>query len=311
MIDKNLVNCCLISGDNLDFAQKVSDKLGGIKLVNRSLQKFSDGEINVQLNESVRGKNVFIIQSTCQPVNDNLLSVLILADAARRSLAKTVTVVMPYFGYARQDRIAQPHTPISAKLIAGMFSVAKVDHVVILDLHSGQAQAFFDMTVDNLNCDQIFADYITAHFTNDFVLVSPDVGGAKRVRRIANLVKCKDIILIDKMRSAANQSEVMNVIGKPKGKDLIIVDDMIDTGGTIAKASVALREKGARSITVMATHPVLSGSAFETLDIKEISKIVVTNTIPLKNNSLSKIEVLDVSELMATAIYRICVKNNY
>ena len=228
-----------------------------------------------------------------------------MVDACKRASANTVTVVMPYFGYARQDRMAEPNTPISSKVIADILHSVAVNHVITIDLHSAQTQGFFDMTIENITLEKQFADYIEKHYKKDsFAIASPDAGGVKRARKIADLVHCNDVIIIDKNRYVKNKSKVMNIIGDPKDKNIIIIDDMIDTAGTICHAAAALKEKGANHVSVMATHPVFSGNAYENLSKEDIDIIIVTNTLTVKPE-LTKVDFIDISEILAENIYQI------
>ena len=304
-VDKTcLKNCVLISGTDHSLSQKIADHLG-LELANRTSDTFIDGEVHVQILDDIRGKDVFIIQSTNPPIDQHLFPVLLLADAARRGFAKSINLVIPYFGYARQDRMAEPNTPISSKVIADILHSVAVNHVITIDLHSAQTQGFFDMTIENITLEKQFADYIEKNYEkNSFAIASPDAGGVKRTRKIADLVHCNDVIIIDKNRYVKNKSKVMNIIGDPKGKNIIIIDDMIDTAGTICHAATSLKEKGAKQVSVMATHPVFSGSAYENLGKEDIDKIVVTNTLPIKSE-LTKVDTIDVSEILAENIYQI------
>ena len=304
-VDKTcLKNCVLISGTDHSLSQKIADHLG-LELANRTSDTFSDGEVHVQILDDIRGKDVFIIQSTNPPIDQHLFPVLLLADAARRGFAKSINLVIPYFGYARQDRMAEPNTPISSKVIADILHSVAVNHVITIDLHSAQTQGFFDMTIENITLEKQFADYIEKNYEkNSFAIASPDAGGVKRTGKIADLVPCNDVIIIDKNRYVKNKSKVMNIIGDPKGKNIIIIDDMIDTAGTICHAATSLKEKGAKQVSVMATHPVFSGSAYENLGKEDIDKIVVTNTLPIKSE-LTKVDTIDVSEILAENIYQI------
>ena len=299
-----LKNCILISGTDQELSQKIADHLG-LKLANRISDTFSDGEVHVQILDDVRGKDVFIIQSTNSPLDQHLFPVLLLADAARRGFAKSINLVIPYFGYARQDRMAEPNTPISSKVIADIFYSVSVNHIITIDLHSAQTQGFFDMTIENITLEEQFAAYIKSHFkANSFAIASPDAGGVKRARKIADLVQCSDVIIIDKNRYVKNKSKVMNIIGDPKGKNIIIVDDMIDTAGTICHAATALKEHGANHVSVMATHPVLSGHAYENLASEDIDQVVVSNTLAIRSD-FKKANIIDVSEILAENIYQI------
>ena len=304
-VDKScLKNCILISGTDQILSQKIADNLG-LKLANRTSDTFSDGEVHVQILDDIRGKDVFIIQSTNPPIDQHLFPVLLLADAARRGFAKSINLVIPYFGYARQDRMAEPNTPISSKVIADILHSVAVNHVITIDLHSAQTQGFFDMTIQNITLENQFAAYIEKHYKKDsFAIASPDAGGVNRARKIADLVHCNDVIIIDKNRYVKNKSKVMNIIGDPKDKNIIIIDDMIDTAGTICHAAAALKEKGANHVSVMATHPVFSGNAYENLSKEDIDKIIVTNTLTVKPE-LTKVDFIDISEILAENIYQI------
>ena len=304
-VDKScLKNCILISGTDQILSQKIADNLG-LKLANRTSDTFSDGEVHVQILDDIRGKDVFIIQSTNPPIDQHLFPVLLLADAARRGFAKSINLVIPYFGYARQDRMAEPNTPISSKVIADILHSVAINHVITIDLHSAQTQGFFDMTIENITLEKQFAAYIEKNYKKDaFAIASPDAGGVKRARKIADLVHCNDVIIIDKNRYVKNKSKVMNIIGDPKGKNIIIIDDMIDTAGTICHAAAALKEKGANHVSVMATHPVFSGNAYENLNKEDIDKIIITNTLTIKPE-LTKVDFIDISEILAENIYQI------
>ncbi|HIC09754.1 MAG TPA: ribose-phosphate pyrophosphokinase [Campylobacterales bacterium] len=284
------------------FAKDVAQHLN-VLLSKASVGKFSDGEISVQIDESVRGKDVFIIQPTGAPVNDNLMELLIMVDALKRSSAKTITAVIPFFGYARQDRKAAPRVPISAKLVANMIQTAGVDRVVTIDLHAGQIQGFFDIPVDNLYGSLIFSDYVKSKNIPNPIIASPDIGGVARARQFAGILGL-DMVIVDKRREKANESEVMNIIGDVTGKDVILIDDMIDTAGTIVKAAKVLKERGATSVIACATHPVLSGPAYERIENGDLDELVVSDTIPLKKES-AKIKVLTATSLFAEVINRI------
>ena len=299
-----LKNCVLISGTDQELSQKIADHLG-LKLTNRISDTFSDGEVHVQILEDIRGKDVFIIQSTNPPLDQHLFPVLLLADATRRGFAKSINLVIPYFGYARQDRMAEPNTPISSKVIADILYSVSINHIITVDLHSAQTQGFFDMTIENITLEGQFAEYIEKNFKKDsFAIASPDAGGVKRARKIADLVHCDDVIIIDKNRYKKNKSKVMNIIGDPKDKNIIIIDDMIDTAGTICHAATALKQGGAKYVSVMATHPVFSGNAYNNLANQDIDQIVVTNTLTLKSE-LKKIDVIDITKILAKKIYQI------
>jgi len=271
-----------------------------------SIKRFSDGEISVQIAESVRGKDVFIIQPTCAPANANLMELLIMTDAFKRSSAKSITAIVPYYGYARQDRKAAPRVPISAKLVANLMETAGITRMVTVDLHASQIQGFFDIPVDNLYGAILFMDYIKAKNFANPIIASPDVGGVARARYFAKKLGL-DMVIIDKRREKANEAEVMNVIGEVEGKDVILIDDMIDTAGTMMKGAKALRELGATSVMACCTHPVLSGPAYDRIEAGDLDELVVVNTIPLKKMS-SKIKVLSTASMLGEVIRR--VQNN-
>lgn len=267
---------------------------------------FSDGEVMVEIGENVRGRDVFILQSTCSPVNDNLMQLLIIMDALKRASASRITAVIPYYGYARQDRKVKPRVPISAKLVADLIAVGGANRVVSMDLHAGQIQAYFNIPVDNIFAAPILLKYIQRHFKNDLVIVSPDAGGVERARAFAKRLDAS-LAIIDKRREAPNVAEAMNIIGEVDGKTAIILDDMVDTAGTLTQAAVALQGKGASTIHACCTHPVLSGPAIERIEASPIDNLVVTNTIPLngKGKRCNKIVVLSVAELLGETIKRI------
>jgi ribose-phosphate pyrophosphokinase len=287
---------------NPEFSKAVAKYLS-IPLSEADIKRFSDGEISVQISESVRGKDVFIVQSTCAPANANLMVLLIMVDALRRSSASSITAIIPYFGYARQDRKAAPRVPITAKLVANLMQTAGIDRVVTVDLHAGQIQGFFDIPVDNLYGSIVFKDYIQRKNLKNPIIASPDIGGVARARAFAKNFDL-EIVIVDKRREKANESEVMNIIGDVEGKDVILIDDMIDTAGTIVKAASALKAKGATSVMAFCTHPVLSGPAYERIEKGELDELVVTDTIPLSQES-SKITVLSVAKLFSEVIRRI------
>lgn len=289
---------------NPELAEEIAKKLG-IKLGEVNVTKFSDGEISVNLKESVRGKDVYIIQSTNNPVNDNLMELLIMTDACKRASAHSVTAVMPYYGYARQDRKAKPRDPITSKLVANMIVASGIDRVMTMDLHADQEQGYFDIPVDHLIGMPILVDYFKKEELEDLVIVSPDHGSVKRARSMAKPFNCP-IAIIDKRRPEANKSEIMNIIGDVAGKNCIIVDDMIDTAGTICNAAKAVMDLGAKSIRVGATHAVLSGPAFERIAESPITEMVLLNTIPVPaDKKLDKMTVLSVGELFAEMIRRV------
>ena len=287
---------------NPEFAKKISKYLS-LPLSECAIKTFSDGEISVQIGESVRGKDVFVIQPTCAPANSNLMELLILTDALKRSSANSITAVVPYFGYARQDRNAAPRVPISAKLVANMMQTAGIDRVVTMDLHAGQIQGFFDVPVDNLYGSLIFLDYLKEKNLKNPIIASPDVGGVARARSFAKKLSL-DLVIVDKRREEANKSEVMNVIGDVAGKDVILIDDMIDTAGTIVKAAGAFKEQGAKSVSAFCTHAVLSGPAYERIESGALDGLVVTDTIPLKQES-DRIKVISVAPLFGEVIRRV------
>ena len=293
---------------NPELASEVS-KILGIPLSAADVGYFSDGEIKVQIEDNVRGHDTFIIQSTCTPQNKNLMELMLLADALKRSSASRITAVVPYYGYARQDRrVRSARVPISAKVVADMFSSVGIDRVLTIDLHSETIQGFFDMPADNVYAAKLMVDDIKENNERkDIVLVSPDVGGVVRTRAIAKLLDDSDLAIIDKRRAAANQSEVMNIIGDIEGKVCIVPDDIIDTAGTLCNAAKALKEKGAKAVKAYITHPVLSGPAIERLEKSEIDELVVTNSIPLSQEAekCSKIRVISLGSTIAECIKRL------
>ena len=293
----------LVAGTaNPEFANKVANSLGK-ELAKIEVNKFSDGEINVIIPESVRGEDVFIIQPTCVPANDNLMELLIIVDALKRSSAGTINAVIPYFGYARQDKKAAPRVPITAKLVADMIQVAGVQRVITLDLHAAQIQGFFDIPVDHLTGSTLFVEYIKSKNLKNPIIASPDVGGVARARTYAESLGL-DLVIVDKKREKANVSEVMNIIGDVTGRDVIILDDMVDTAGTLTKAADVLKSKGATSVMACCTHGVLSGPAFDRITNSALDELVITDTIPLKTLH-DKITVLTASEITAKTIKRI------
>ena len=274
-----------------------------ISLSKATINRFSDGEINIQIGESVRGKDIFIIQPTCAPTNDNLMELLIMTDALKRSGANSINAVIPYFGYARQDRKAAPRVPISAKLVANLIEQSGIDRVITMDLHAGQIQGFFDIPVDNLYGSIVFADYLRQKPFQNPIIASPDIGGVARARYFADRMGM-DLVIVDKKREKANESEVMNIIGDVSGTDVSLVDDMIDTAGTMCKAADVLKSRGANSVMALGTHPVLSGPAIERIAKSSLDEVVVTNSIPLRL-AHPKIKVLSVAPLFAEVIRRI------
>lgn len=276
----------------------------GIPLGQAKVGTFSDGEIHVEVGENVRGRDVFLVQSTCAPTNDNLMELLILTDACKRASAGRITAVVPYYGYARQDRKVAPRVPITAKLVADLMSSAGVDRVLTMELHAGQIQGFFDIPVDNLYSASLICDHLEREVDlTDAVVVSPDAGGVERARAIAKRIKAS-LAIIDKRRKAANVAEVMNIIGDVKGKTAILIDDMIDTAGTLTRGAAALKEAGAVDIYACATHPVLSGPAVDRINASPIKTVLVTDSIPLNEQAAAsdRIAVVSVDALLAEAI---------
>ncbi len=297
----------ILSGTSNPSLSKSISKHLKLKLVNTNIKKFADGEIYVEINENIRGNSVFVIQATATPANDNLMELLLCIDALRRSSAKNITAVIPYFGYARQDRKVVPRTSISAKLVSNLITNAGAHRVVTVDLHAGQIQGFFDMPVDNLFTTPIFARYIRKNIkSKNLICVSPDAGGIERTRGLATKIKA-DLAIIDKRRPEPGKSKVMNIVGNVQDKDCIIVDDIIDSGGTIVNAADALVKKGAKNVYVFVTHAVLSGDAVNKLQKSKIKKLIITDSIDnsKKIRKASKIEVLSIAQLMAEAIKRI------
>jgi ribose-phosphate pyrophosphokinase len=300
-------NLMVFTGNaNPKLAADVATRLG-LPLGRADVGRFSDGEVSVEIQEHVRGNDVFVVQSTCHPSNDNLMELLVIVDALKRASAGRITAAIPYFGYARQDRRPRSNrVPIAAKLVANMLVAAGVDRVMTMDLHAEQIQGFFDIPVDNVyGLPILLADVQQKHLQKPIV-VSPDHGGVVRARSLAKRLEC-DLAIIDKRRPKANVSEVMNIIGDVSGKDCIIVDDLVDTAGTLCKAAVALKENGARSVTAYCTHPVLSGAAVERLNESVLDELVVLDTIPLTEaaQKCARIRQLSVAELLAETIRRI------
>ena len=292
---------------NPEFAKNICKDLG-VDLGKAEVKTFADGEASVSLLETVRGADVFLVQSTCKPVNDHLMELLVMCDACRRASAGRITAVIPYFGYARQDRKAKSRDPISAKLVANMITAAGADRVLTMDLHASQIQGFFDIPLDHLLGNPTFVDYYLAKFPeteynhDEFVVVSPDVGSVGRARAFAAKVHM-GLAIVDKRRQKANVCEVMNVIGDVKGKTCILFDDMVDTAGSLCNAAKALKEQGAKDVYACATHGVLSGPAYDRIEESPIKEMVFLNTIPQVSNTASgKIKFLDVSHVFARAI---------
>jgi ribose-phosphate pyrophosphokinase len=295
----------IISGSaNPELARAICDHLGS-SLTPALVEKFSDGEIRIEMAENVRGGDVFVIQPTCAPVNYNIMELGLMLDALKRASVARVTAVVPYYGYARQDRKVIPRVPISAKVVADFLTVAGMHRLLTIDLHSGQIQGFFNVPVDNLYASKVLIDFLRS-VDGDLVIVSPDAGGTERARAYAKRLKA-GLAIIDKRRDAPNKSQAMHVIGEVKNKIAIVVDDMIDTAGTITEAGKILKDNGAMDVIACATHPVLSGPAVERLNSSDYSSIVVTDTIPLKKEArqASKIKVLSVASLLAKAIHNI------
>ena len=293
---------------NPDLANEVSSILG-TNLAPADVGYFSDGELKVEIQENVRGHDTFIIQSTCSPTNKNVMEIMLIADALKRSSASKITAVVPYYGYARQDRrVRSARVPISAKVIADMFASVGIDRVLTIDLHSETIQGFFDMPADNVYATKFMVDDIKENNDRDeVVVVSPDVGGVVRARALAKLLDDTDLAIIDKRRSAANQSEVMNIIGDIDGKVCIVPDDIIDTAGTLCNAANALKDSGAKAVKAYITHPVLSGPAIKRLEESAIDELVVTNSIPLSQDAqkCSKIRVISLATIIAECIKRL------
>ena len=293
---------------NLELAKQVA-KLSQLQLGDAVIGKFSDGEINVEINENVRGKDVFILQSTSAPTNDNLMELVIMADAIRRSSASRITAVIPYFGYARQDRrVRSARVAITAKVCADIITTAGVDRVVTVDLHADQIQGFFDIPVDNVYATPILLRDIEARYGNDnLMVVSPDVGGVVRARALAKLMDDTDLAIIDKRRPKANESEVMHIIGDVKDRTCVIIDDMVDTAGTLCKAAAAVKNSGATKVVAYCTHPVLSGNAIENISNSQLDELVVTDSIALSDaaKQCKKIRQLSLAAMLSETVRRI------
>ncbi|MFH1504425.1 MAG: ribose-phosphate pyrophosphokinase [Candidatus Omnitrophota bacterium] len=295
----------IFSGNsNRELAEKICQNLK-VKLAKSTVSRFNDGEVRVKIEENVRGKDVFVIQSTCPPVNDNLVELLIMLDALRRASAYRITAVIPYFGYARQDRKDQPRVPITAKLVANILDSAGATRVLTLDLHAGQIQGFFDIPLDHLYAINAFVDYFNRIKLNDLVIVSPDVGGIKMARAYAKRFEV-ELAIVDKRRNSPDSTEVMHILGEVEGKNVIMTDDMVTTGSSLVEAAKAVKKAGAKKIYAAITHGVLAGTAIEKINDSEIDTLVITDSIPLDNRKKSKkIEVISVGELFAEAIRRI------
>jgi ribose-phosphate pyrophosphokinase len=289
---------------NPALAMKICEYLN-LPLGGAEVKTFSDGEIQIEIQENVRLKDVFVIQSTCSPVNDNLVELLLMIDAFKRSSARRITAVIPYYGYSRQDKKVAPRVPISAKLVADMLTVAGANRIITLDLHASQIQGFFDIPVDNLFAAPVTIEYIRSHFNDNLVIVSPDAGGVERARAFAKRLSA-DLAIVDKRREIPNQAKAMAVIGNVTGKVAVILDDMVDTAGTLTEAADALKTAGAEEIHACCAHPVLSGPAIDRINASVIKSLVVTDTIPLRANALAcaKIKILTISQLVGEAIIR-------
>ena len=290
---------------NKPLAQKICEKLG-VTLGKANVSTFSDGETRVEIDENVRGMDVFIIQSTCPPVNITLMELLIMIDAMKRASADRITAVVPYYGYARQDRKVAPRAPITAKLVADLITTAGAQRLLSMDLHAGQIQGFFNIPVDNLFATAVLIDYMKDNYQNNTVVVSPDTGGVERARAFGKRMGAS-LAIIDKRREGPNEAQVMNIIGNIKGKRVIILDDMVDTAGTVVQAANALMDAGALEVSVCCTHPVLSGPAVDRIENSNIKEFIVTDTIPLSEKAAGcqRIKVLSVSVLLSEAVRRI------
>ncbi len=289
-----------------DLAHEIANYLD-IPVADATVTKFSDGEIMVQIHENVRGSDVFILQPTCMPVNHHIMELLLMVDALKRASAGRITAVIPYYGYARQDRKVQPRVPISAKLVADLITAAGTNRILTMDLHAAQIQGFFNIPVDNLYAAPVLLEYVRNKYdSKNLVIVSPDAGGVERARSFAKKLQCS-IAIIDKRREAANVSQIMNVIGDVRKKNTIILDDMVDTGGTTIQAAEALKEKGAKKVIAACTHAVLSGNAVDKVNNSVLEELLVTNTIPLnsKKEQCGKLTVLSIASLIGEAIRRI------
>ena len=301
-----LKNIKILSGNsNIPLAEKICTDLN-IPLGRAHVKNFSDGEIQVEIGENVRGMDVFVVQSTCTPVNSYLMELLIMMDAIKRASAERITAVLPYYGYARQDRKVAPRVPITAKLVADLITTAGANRLLTIDLHAGQIQGFFNIPVDHLYAAPIMMDFIKQEYVNDLVIVSPDAGGVERARAFGKRLGAS-LAIIDKRRAQPNESTVMNIIGDIKGKTALLLDDMVDTAGTLTQAADALIQAGAKKVAACCTHAVLSGHALEKINQSALEKVVVSDTIPLKPESQSckKIAVLSIANLLGEAIKRI------
>lgn len=302
-----MADLMVFSGNaNPELAEKVVEKLG-IPLGDASVDQFSDGEICVEINENVRGRDVFVVQSTCAPTNDNIMEMLLMVDALHRASAGRITAVVPYFGYSRQDRrVRSARVPISAKIVADMMASVGVDRMLTVDLHSEQIQGFFDIPVDNVYGSPVLLTDIEQRSFEDLIVVSPDIGGVVRARAVAKQLEI-DLAIIDKRRPAANVAEIMNIIGEVEDRTCLLVDDMVDTAGTLCNAAIALKQHGAKKVIAYCTHPVLSGPALERLKNSQLDELVVTDSIPLSAEALAspRIRQLTLSTMLAEAMRRI------
>jgi ribose-phosphate pyrophosphokinase len=308
-----LSNISIFSGNaNPKLGQGIARKLG-LPLGKIQVGKFSDGEINVEILENIRGRDIFVVQSTCPPVNDNLMEMLVIADACRRASAASVTAVIPYFGYARQDRRPRSaRVPITAQLVASMIAVAGIDRVLTLDLHSDQIQGFFQIPVDNVYASPVLLGDAWNQNRENIVVVSPDVGGVVRARALAKRLDEAELAIIDKRRPRANELKIMNIIGDVKGKNCIMIDDMVDTAGTLCQAADFVKNEGAKRVVAYITHPVLSGPAIERINASQLDELVVTDTIPLTEEAAAspKIRQLGVAELLGETMRRIAMNES-
>lgn len=296
----------LLTGNaNRPLAAKVSEQCG-IPLTDTTVNTFSDGEITVQINENIRGSDIFVIQPTCYHVNHNIMELLLIIDALKRASASRITAVIPYYGYARQDRKVQPRVPISSKLVADLLTAAGTNRVITIDLHAAQIQGFFNIPVDHLYAAPVLYDYIKKRKFHDLVIVSPDAGGVERARSFAKRLDAS-LAIVDKRREAANVSKVMTIIGNVKDRDVVILDDMIDTAGTITQAASALKENGAKKVCAACSHGVLSGPAIDRINNSVLEELITTDTIPLEDKALAckKLTILTISKLLGEAIKRI------
>jgi len=305
-MDENSINGLAIFSGNSNpvLSKKICDYLN-LPMGNAKVKTFSDGEIQIEIDENVRSKDVFLIQSTCEPVNNNLVELLLMLDAFKRSSASRITAVLPYYGYARQDKKVAPRVPISAKLVADMLEVAGANRVITMDLHAGQIQGFFNIPVDNLFAAPVILEYIKSHFASNLVIVSPDAGGAERARAFAKRLHA-DLAVVDKRRDAPNKARAMAVIGDVAGKVAIILDDMVDTAGTLIEAAAVIIKNGATEVHACCAHAVLSGPSVERVTDSKLKSLMVTDTIPLSEKArvCDKIKVLTISELIGEAIIR-------